>query len=232
MSSPAVTRALTIGVVNAPTAFNNLSANATQLATALSSSNNINLTSTVDWQNAQTGWQAPANAAVTDLQALAQISTSFVTALGTVLNATHETARVDPLWALMTSITTTTLTCESAFAIFLANTQAWAASYDEAAQAANVTNDPKQPLLDAYPRLTTAAAISLEFLKGYKTALGNDIAAVLLCAARGQDTFESARDLPPVLKNYKEQGSSNYTIDATMLNQLATAVQPPQRRRI
>lgn len=76
------------------------------------------------------------------------------------------------------------MTFEQAFASFLSTTKAYAASYDAAAKAAGVTNDIEQPLLDAYPALTSAAEKSLDFLRTYKTALGEDVAAVLLWAGK------------------------------------------------
>jgi len=193
-------------------------ANAWAVSVSLSSHELPVINNNVDWDVAQNGWAVPVNAFVADLQALATISNAFVAALSTVLNAAYESARFDPMWNLMTSLTATPLTNVPAFASFLTTTQGYAASIDAGAKAAGITGDQRQTTLDAYPALTTAAANAAGFLKDYKAALGEDIAALLLWA--GRDLSGDA-PLPQILREYKEQGTSDYTIAATMFTQLA-----------
>ncbi|THH32866.1 hypothetical protein EUX98_g1353 [Antrodiella citrinella] len=214
--------ALKVGVANTTTTFKKLSANAFAISSFLSAMGGPGplQNTSVDWTVAQTGWQVPVNAAVADLVTLATISNAFVTAMGTVLNATSESARTDPVWTVLTSVTTAFFTYEAAFTQFLITTQSYATSYDAASAAAG-TSDGAKTDLDAYPALTTAAANSLQYLKEYKSRLSEDVSSVLLWAGQTRGAGPVI-DLPRVLAEYKETGNSDYSIAAIMLTQLST----------
>lgn len=132
------------------------------------------------------------------------LDVAFAAALGTAVNATYEAARFDPLWDLMSvrftapfhghrlrlticttqEVTLVRLTSPNAFATFLATMQSYVVSYDAASASAGMTGNVEQPVIDAYPALTTGSMASLAFLDAYKTAMAEDIAATMLWAAR------------------------------------------------
>ncbi|KAH8102085.1 hypothetical protein BXZ70DRAFT_52895 [Cristinia sonorae] len=218
------------GIAKTTAAFKALVKNATDVSLGLSSmggSNSLHTSLTVEqWGVAQDGWKVPLNAAAADFKSLANLSSDFVAAMHTVLNATSESVRLDPLWKLIGNITTTPITSTAAFATFLSTVQSYADTYGAAAKAANITDDDELQLLTAYPILTTAASDSLDWVKKLQVTMGEDVAELMLWAGRDASTTSSSQGrecstkLPRILQEYKKAGGSDYTIMATMLNQL------------
>ncbi|TCD64266.1 hypothetical protein EIP91_004305 [Steccherinum ochraceum] len=213
---------------NITTAFKALSKNGYMLSTGLSSMMGTGPApgSIVDWSVAQTGWQTPVTAATADIQTLYNLTGRFV---GSIIIMQQQSGlglgkQLDTLWTLMRDIVSMPFTSDAAFATFLALVQSYQVSYDGVIANGAVDGDGLQPYIDAYPAATIAAAKSLAALKTYKDELAEGTAEMLMYIGKliSQIDDDVTPELPRVLKQYSEEGNTDYSINQIILGQLTT----------
>ncbi|TCD64265.1 hypothetical protein EIP91_004304 [Steccherinum ochraceum] len=213
MYAPAELKANTVKAINAFTALQTNAAKIASILTTTAPVINGEQQIVNEWRNSFVAAQA-------DFQTLLNQTGAFTSSMQSILNATYETARVQPLWDNVNLIANSIFTYSAKLAAFSTDINNLITQYDAAIASSGVTNDPVQLLLHAFPAQIFNLANALAFLQDYKTALAEDVSACLLWA--GSDLGAKGLGIPPALKEFQFTGHSDYTINTGILQQFTT----------